>query len=85
MFWRGVLILVLGVAAAVLFSLALAYVLKHQRLHWQIEALRRLARRSRSPWAEEDAAWAQLGQAVDEIPEDLRPREKRAAPTHDRE
>jgi len=60
-----------GVVGAVAFSLALAYILRSQRLHLQIRLLRRIAQHSRSPWAAEDEAWRQLGAAVQQIPEDL--------------
>ncbi len=70
---HGWLWVVIGLAAAVTLTLLLAYILPRQRLHTQIELLRRALRHTRSPWAREDAAWERLGKAVEQIPEDLRP------------
>ncbi len=68
------LLLVLGgMVAAVALSLALAYILRHQDLHAQVEILRKVVHRTRSPWAKEDQGWKALGEAVKGIPDDLRP------------
>ncbi len=72
--WTVIFWVLVGVAGAVAFSIALAYVLHLQRLHLQIHLLRKLVRRSRSPWAAEDAGWRRLGEAVKQIPEDVMPK-----------
>ena len=69
--WKVLFWILVGVVGAVAFSVALAYVLRLQRLHLQIRLLQRLARHSRSPWAVEDEAWQSLGEAVQQIPDDL--------------
>ncbi len=71
MWWLAIFWTVVGIVGAVAFSLALAYMLKSQRLHWQIHALRQFVKRSRSPWQHEDEAWQHLGSVVEQIPEDL--------------
>ena len=73
-----VLIVIGGALAAILASLLLAYILHSQRLHFQINALRRVFHRGRDPWAEEDAAWEHLHRTVQGIPDDLLP------PSHDK-
>jgi len=73
--WMTLFWVFVGVVGAVAFSLALAYILRAQRLHTQIFLLRQIIRRSRSPWAAEDHAWQRLGEAVQQIPEDLVSRE----------
>jgi len=73
---QGWLWVLVGLVAAVLFTLLLAYLLHQQRLHTQIDMLKRALRHTRSPWAREDAAWKHLGEAVEQIPQDLRPPEE---------
>ncbi len=68
-----VLLVLGGIAAAIVFSLLLAYSLRRQNLHTQIETLRKAAHRARSPWAKENREWETLGKAVENIPDDLRP------------
>ena len=75
MWWLAIFWTVVGIVGAVAFSLALAYLLKSQRLHWQIHVLRQFVKRTRSPWQHEDEAWRHLGRAVEQIPEDLIARE----------
>ena len=76
MWWQAIFWALVGIVGAVVFSLALAYVLKSQRLHWQIHVLRHFVKRTRSPWQPEDEAWEHLGHVVKQIPEDLIPRDK---------
>ena len=68
-----VLLVLSGIVAAIIFSLLLAYSLRRQNLHTQVEILRKVVRRSRAPWAKEDQGWKALGEAVKGIPDDLRP------------
>ncbi|HFC08644.1 MAG TPA: hypothetical protein ENJ54_02135 [Chloroflexi bacterium] len=73
-----VLLVLGGIVVAIIFSLLLAYSLRRQNLHAQVEILRKVVRRSRSPWVKEDQGWKALGEAVKGIPDDLRPPSKDA-------
>ena len=68
-----VLLVLGGVVAAIVFSFLMAYSLRRQNLHRQVEILRKVVRRSRAPWVKEDEGWQALSHAVKGIPDDLRP------------